>query len=215
MSLLCLRTVHTSRRLAWRLLSTSATTDSTREAFLTRASGADEGVAYLSLNRPSAKNALCPSRSTRWPKLTSPAIRLIDEMSEALEDVRFDGSTRVLVVRSATPGAFCAGADLKERRSMDATAVSKFLFNMRQTMSRLEDLPMPTVAAIDGPALGGGLELALCCDLRVASPTVANTATPAVLRRQDRPIIRRRPAPAVVSCTVTVDLSVLTAATAR
>ena len=95
-------------------------------------------------------------------------------MSEALEDVRFDGSTRVLVVRSATPGAFCAGADLKERRTMDATAVSKFLFNMRQAMSRLEDLPMPTVAAIDGPALGGGLELALCCDLRVASPSVAN-----------------------------------------
>ena len=83
-------------------------------------------------------------------------------------------TTRVLILRSSSPNAFCSGADLKERRTMDQTQVSKFLHDMRQTMSRLEDLPMPTVAAIDGPALGGGLELALCCDLRVANPTVAN-----------------------------------------
>lgn len=64
MALLALRTARASHRLAWRLLSTSATTDSTREAFLTRASGPDEGVTYLSLNRPGAKNALCASISS-------------------------------------------------------------------------------------------------------------------------------------------------------
>ena len=55
---------------------------------------------------------------------------------------------------------------------MNATEVARFLYRLRQTFSALEDLPMPSFAAIDGPALGGGLELALCCDLRVASESV-------------------------------------------
>lgn len=77
-------------------------------------------------------------------------------------------SVRVLILRSTTVGSFCAGADLAERRTMSQLQVAKFLADLRDTLGKLENLPMPTIAAIDGPALGGGLELSLACDLRVA-----------------------------------------------
>ena len=77
-------------------------------------------------------------------------------------------STRVLIVRSSTPGSFCAGADLIERASMSKAQVDRFLIDLRRALGTLENLPVPTIAAVDGPALGGGLEMALACDLRVA-----------------------------------------------
>lgn len=77
-------------------------------------------------------------------------------------------SVSVLIVKSTTPGSFCAGADLTERRTMNKLQVAKFLSDLRAVLGKLENLPMPTLAAIDGPALGGGLELSLACDLRVA-----------------------------------------------
>jgi methylglutaconyl-CoA hydratase len=79
----------------------------------------------------------------------------------------------VLILRSTTLGSFCAGADLVERRTMTQTQVTKFLADLRDAFGKLESLPMPTIAAIDGPALGGGLELSLACDLRVAGKLLA------------------------------------------
>ncbi|WAQ83704.1 hypothetical protein PtA15_4A152 [Puccinia triticina] len=112
-----------------------------------------EGITYLNLNRPEAKNAI--------------SMELLHQMSTCLGKVRFDG-TRVLILKSSVSGSFCAGADLKERRQMSKVEVSKFLHDLRNALHELDTLPMPTIAAIDGPALGGGLELALACDLRVA-----------------------------------------------
>ncbi|KAG8747426.1 hypothetical protein FRC10_001097 [Ceratobasidium sp. 414] len=135
----------------------------THDAFLELVEGRP-GVSYLSLNRLKSKNAI--------------SVRMVEQIKEALNEAQNDNSLRTLIVRSTSPGAFCAGADLVERRSMDKRAVDQFLASLRTAFSALEDLAIPTIAAIDGPALGGGLEMALCCDLRVAGSTVTKIGLP-------------------------------------
>lgn len=92
--------------------------------------------------------------------------------SEFLIQTVNNHSVRVLILRSTTVGSFCAGADLIERQTMSQVQVAKFLADLRDALGKLESLPIPTIAAIDGPALGGGLELSLACDLRVAGKSV-------------------------------------------
>jgi len=77
-------------------------------------------------------------------------------------------SIRTLILRSKVPGTFCAGADLKERKSMSTLDVEKFLSQLRDTCTKIQNLPFPTITALDGLAMGGGMELSLCTDLRVA-----------------------------------------------
>jgi len=168
LSLLCNRAVIQSHpagvasTVARRRLQTTATqVTSEAEAYLEEAR---PGVSFLSLNRPKAKNAI--------------SLRLLKEFRECLDAVQFDKNVRVLIVRSSTQGSFCAGADLAERRTMSQLQVDKFLSDLRAALGKLENLPMPTIAAIDGPALGGGLELALTCDLRVAGNSVTKIGLP-------------------------------------
>ncbi|KAM9848787.1 enoyl-CoA hydratase domain-containing protein 2, mitochondrial-like isoform 2-T2 [Aulostomus maculatus] len=80
-----------------------------------------------------------------------------------------DSSVRVVVFRSLVPKVFCAGADLKERSLMSNAETELFVQDLRSLMTQIASLPMPTIAAMDGVALGGGLELALACDLRTAA----------------------------------------------
>ncbi|KAH9850015.1 ClpP/crotonase [Lenzites betulinus] len=124
------------------------------------------GIVSLMLNRPKAKNAI--------------SLRLLEEFQTCLDTVQSSKTTRVLIVRSSTIGAFCAGADLVERAGMSKAQVDTFLADLRRALGALEGLPVPTVAAVDGPALGGGLELALACDLRVAGHAVTKIGLPEV-----------------------------------
>lgn len=119
-----------------------------------RLAGPDEGLVLLGLDRPAAKNAL--------------GRQLMEEFRAALEGLKQERSARVVILHSLVPGVFCAGADLKERAGMTQPEVERFVKGLRAAFTDLEDLPLPTIAAIEGAALGGGLELALACDLRVA-----------------------------------------------
>lgn len=82
--------------------------------------------------------------------------------------MRYNSDVRVLILHSTVAKVFCAGADLKERATMPQSEVAPFVGRLRSSFTAVEQLPFPTIAAIEGAALGGGLELALCCDLRIA-----------------------------------------------
>jgi methylglutaconyl-CoA hydratase len=86
-------------------------------------------------------------------------------------EARGDRTLRAVILTGAGGQAFCAGADLKERQGMDMEEVRDFLSLYRVCFRDVDSLDKPVIAAIDGVAFGGGLELALACDLRVASRT--------------------------------------------
>ncbi|XP_047727429.1 enoyl-CoA hydratase domain-containing protein 2, mitochondrial isoform X2 [Prionailurus viverrinus] len=121
--------------------------------------GPDQGITEILMNRPSARNALGKV--------------LVSELLEALARLREDQQVRVLLFRSGVKGVFCAGADLKEREQMSEAEVGIFVQRLRGLMNEIAAFPAPTIAAMDGFALGGGLELALACDLRVAAASSA------------------------------------------
>lgn len=77
----------------------------------------------------------------------------------------------MLILTSQVDGAFCAGADLKERAGFTVDETAAFLSNLRNTFTALSSLPIPTISAISSLALGGGLELALCTHMRVLAST--------------------------------------------
>ncbi|PTX51253.1 short chain enoyl-CoA hydratase [Melghirimyces profundicolus] len=113
-----------------------------------------EGISVLTLNRPEVHNAL------NLPSL--------EELSRVTGELRHSKATRVVVVTGAGEKAFCAGADLKERRGFTQDQVRRYIHTIRETFQALSRLPQPVIAAVNGVALGGGMELALACDLRVA-----------------------------------------------
>ena len=90
--------------------------------------------------------------------------------SGAIKNLHFDKEVRVVILTGTGEKAFCAGADLKERENMSMSDVRYYIRTIRDTFTDIENLPMPVICAINGVALGGGLELALACDIRLASP---------------------------------------------
>lgn len=114
-------------------------------------------VVVLTLNRPDKMNALS------FPTLLM--------LREAIESLRFDAAVRAVVVTGSGDKAFSAGADLKERAGMTPVQVKEFIRTIRDTFTSIEDLGKPVLAAVNGVALGGGTELALACDIRLAADT--------------------------------------------
>ena len=112
-------------------------------------------VRVLTLNRPDAMNALSSA--------------LASELLAAVREAEADAATRAVVITGAGEKAFCAGADLKERRQMDADAKWAQSRTLWAVNEALWQSPKAFVAAVNGWALGGGFELALYCDVRIAS----------------------------------------------
>nr|XP_019598355.1 PREDICTED: enoyl-CoA hydratase domain-containing protein 2, mitochondrial isoform X2 [Rhinolophus sinicus] len=125
--------------------------------------GPDQGITEILMNRPRALNAL--------------GNVFVSELLEALAQLQEDRRVRVLIFRSGVKGVFCAGADLKEREQMSEAEVGVFVQRLRGLMNKIA-FPAPTIAAMDGFALGGGLELALACDLRVAGQPREQSVSP-------------------------------------
>ena len=113
-----------------------------------------DAVEIWTLNRPEQANAL--NREA------------LDRLAAAALRISSDPQVRAVVIAGGVGRPFCAGADLKERRGMSDDQVLATLDRIRLTFDSIDRLPKPVVAAIDGVALGGGLELALACDFRVA-----------------------------------------------
>lgn len=115
----------------------------------------DGHVGVLTLNRPEALNAISG--------------RMADELAGALLHMAANPDAWVVVLAANGDRAFCAGADLKERNRMDDAGWLRNRILIRALFDSLRALPQPTIASVFGPALGGGFELALSCDLIVAA----------------------------------------------
>lgn len=115
------------------------------------------GVRQILFNRPEKLNAL-----------STPLMR---EFEDALEDATADPQVRVIVLRGAGGKAFVAGADIAEYRGNRREAFIAYQLNSRRVFDRLERIPKPVICAIEGFALGGGFEIALCCDILILSDT--------------------------------------------
>jgi methylglutaconyl-CoA hydratase len=100
------------------------------------------------------------------------SMALLAELRGHVARAAGDRDLRCVVITGAGDKAFCAGADLKERATMSAEDVHRFHHGLRDALVSIEEAPQPFVAALNGAALGGGLELALACDLRLAAEGV-------------------------------------------
>lgn len=110
-------------------------------------------IATITLNRKEAANAM--------------SLQLLTELHDTLYEVKYDLNVRVVILTGSGDAVFCAGADLKERASMPPKEAKKTVSFIGATINEVESLPQPVIAAINGAAFGGGLELALACCIRV------------------------------------------------
>lgn len=113
------------------------------------------GLAIVTINRPDSRNALS---SDMWR-----------ELSKIGKSIEKNNKTKVVLLRGAGPH-FTAGSDIKEFYRMDIEEADHAFVLMEDAISIFENLMIPTIAAINGPSMGAGLELALACDLRIGSP---------------------------------------------
>lgn len=114
-----------------------------------------DGIMYLTLNRPESMNSF--------------NFELLGALTEQVHSVQFRKDVRVIIITGAGEKAFSAGADLKERATLTDTQVREFIYIIRNLFTFIESLNKPVITAINGIALGGGTELALACDIRIAS----------------------------------------------
>jgi 3-hydroxypropionyl-coenzyme A dehydratase len=112
-------------------------------------------VAILRINRPEALNAM--------------NIDVISELSQALDKIGADESIKVIIITGAGDKSFCAGADISYMVDIDPITAEKYASSAQSVLNKIERMEKPVIGAINGYALGGGCELAMVCDIRIAS----------------------------------------------
>jgi len=124
----------------------------------------DDGILILTLNRPEAMNCF--------------NFDLLAELADTIREANFDMDLRCIIITGSKRGddpkkwSFSTGADLKERRTLTQDQVRRFIFTIRNTFTAVENVRVPVIAAINGFAFGGGTELSLASDIRIASSNV-------------------------------------------
>jgi len=117
-----------------------------------------EGIVTITLNRPEALNAFSKE--------------VVEEILQALEDIRKDENVRVIILTGAGEKAFSAGADIKAMIGMNALKARELSLMGEKLCVSFENLEKPVIAALNGYALGGGMEVAMSCDIRIAAENV-------------------------------------------
>jgi enoyl-CoA hydratase/carnithine racemase len=149
-----------------------------------------EGVATVALDRPDRMNAL--------------NLEMWQGLARAFETLATDPEVRVVILRGAGSRAFAPGADIDEFDTLraDAAQAEAYDAEMRRALALVRTCPVPTVAAIYGPCVGGGLELACCCDLRLSARSgrfgVPINRIGVVMAHPELAMIRRLVGPAVL-----------------
>ncbi|MFA5364907.1 MAG: enoyl-CoA hydratase/isomerase family protein [Candidatus Bathyarchaeia archaeon] len=115
----------------------------------------EQNIAWIILNRPEKLNAITPA--------------MLDELSNVLDKIETDPNTKAVIITGNSERSFSTGADLNELLKLTPTTAAEFSRKGQQTFSKIETLPKPVIAGINGYALGGGLELALACDFRIVA----------------------------------------------
>jgi enoyl-CoA hydratase len=115
----------------------------------------DNKIAYITLNRPEALNCF------NYPFLV--------ELGDLVQQIKYDRNIRVVIFTGAGDKAFSVGADLKERKNLNESEVRRNVKMIREVFDCIAELPKPTIAAVNGYAFGGGFELMLACDFKIAA----------------------------------------------
>src|SRR5258708_17178380 len=114
------------------------------------------------------------------PPANSSDKAFLDDLSAAIDEARFTAAVRSIVVRSASEKFFSAGADVKMFAATDADYHAAFVIHANEVMSKFERTPKAVLAAINRHCLGGGLQIAMCCDFRFAAEGAYNIGLPEV-----------------------------------
>jgi 3-hydroxypropionyl-coenzyme A dehydratase len=112
-------------------------------------------IAILRINRPEALNAM--------------NLDVLSELSKMIDIVAADGSIKAVVITGAGERSFCAGADISYMVNIDPMQAEKYATSAQDVINKIDRLEKPVIAAVNGFALGGGCELAMACDIRIAS----------------------------------------------